>query len=232
MSVISVLLDKYASRGLHRALRAARIELTLQFRHRRSVRKLKSSTKGMKNLRLHLGCGENFLPGWVNIDLQEQEADAQLDLREDWPFPNESAEHIYSEHTLEHFDFPTDVRHVMAETMRVLQPGGLTEIGVPDTSWPLTAYRDETNEYWRLSRQLWIPPGIACETQLDIINYHFRLAGEHRYAWDEETLTKELKKAGFVSIERIAFDRSFHSEARRHGTLYMRARKPLRGLFQ
>ena len=180
----------------------------------------------MRNLRLHLGCGENLLPGWINIDLLEQAADAQLDLREDWPFPNEAAEYIYSEHTLEHFDFPTDVRHFLAETMRVLQPGGLTEIGVPDTCWPLAAYRDETNEYWRLSRQLWIPPEVVCDTQLDIINYHFRLQGEHRYAWDEETLTKELKKTGFVSIERTSFDPSFHLEARRHGTLYMRARKP------
>jgi predicted SAM-dependent methyltransferase len=227
MSVQSKLATKYASRGLRRALRLAREELRLQRRHRRSVKKLKNAWKRKNNLKLHLGCGEILLPGWINVDLLEAGADAQFDLREDWPFENESAEYVYSEHTLEHFDFPTDVRHFLAETLRVLIPGGLTEIGVPDTAWPLAAYEDQSNEYWQLSRNLWLPPEVAAGTQLEIINYHFRLEGEHRYAWDEKTLMKELEQAGFNSIERISFDPAFHSESRRHGTLYMRARKSI-----
>ena len=227
MSVQSKLAGRYASRGLHRALRLAREEWRLQRCHRGSVRKLKSALKGRRNLKIHLGCGEILLPGWMNVDLLEAGADAQFDLREDWPFESESAEYVFSEHTLEHFEFPTDVRHFLAETLRVLIPGGLTEIGVPDTAWPLAAYEEESNEYWQLSRKLWLPSEVAAGTQLEIINYHFRLDGEHRYAWDEKTLRKELEGAGFKSVERVPFDPTFHSEARRYGTLYMRARKPI-----
>ena len=84
-------------------------------------------------------------------------------------------------------------------------------------------HEDDADDYWSLSRQ-WIPRESDYETKLDIINYHFLMGGEHRYAWDEETLAKELLKAGFVSL-RIEFNPSFHLEARRHGTLYMQARR-------
>ena len=97
------------------------------------------------------------------------------------------------------------------------------EIGVPDTKYPLRAYGDDSDEYWRLAKALWHPP--YCETQLDHINYHFLQEGEHKYAWDDATLTKELQKAGFVSIEARVFDPSFDLESRRLYTLYMRARK-------
>lgn len=218
------------SRGLVHALKLARLELTLSRRHRRSFNKIQKSLKDKVDLRLHLGCGENRLPGWINIDLLEFDVEAQLDLREDWPFLNGTVSRIYSEHTLEHFEYPGEVRHFLSESMRVLKPGGVIEVGVPDTEWPLKAYGNDADQYWKLSKALWIPPETECETQLDVINYHFRLEGEHKYAWDLPTLTKELNKAGFAAIEKREFDPSFDSESRKYGTLYMRARKPISAL--
>jgi predicted SAM-dependent methyltransferase len=194
-------------------------------RHRRSVKKLLESINGKSELRLHLGCGPNLKPDWINIDLFAPNADAQLDLREDWPFPTDSASKVYSEHVFEHFEHPVEVRHFLAETLRVLKPGGTMDIGVPDTEWPLTAYGDDSDEYWRLAKSGWHPP--FCETKLDHINYHFRQEGEHKYAWDAATLTNELQKAGFVSIERRDFDPSLDLERRKLGTLYVRAKKSI-----
>jgi predicted SAM-dependent methyltransferase len=211
------------SRGLRHALKLVQLEWTLNLRHRRSVKKLRESIKGKSELRLHLGCGLNLRPDWINIDLFAPNADAQLDLREDWPFTTGSVSRVYSEHVFEHFEYPVEVRHFLAETLRVLKPGGTMDVGVPDTEWPLAAYGDDSNEYWRLAKEVWHPP--YCETQLDHINYHFRQEGEHKYAWDSATLTNELQKAGFVSIERRVFDPSLDLESRRLGTLYMRARK-------
>lgn len=214
------------SKGLRHALRLVHQEWILNRRHRRAIKKIYKSIKRKTGLQLHLGCGDNLISGWINIDLFEPNADAQLDLREDWPFASNSASRVYSEHTLEHFEYPLEVRHFLAETFRVLRPGGIMDVGVPDTGWPLAAYGDNSNDYWRLSRELWVPDYSECETQLDLINYHFRLEGEHKYAWDAETLTKELRRAGFVSIEQREFDPSFNLESRRFGTLYMRAQKP------
>jgi len=171
-----------------------------------------------------LGCGSNPKPDWINIDLFAPSSDAQLDLREDWPFTANAASRVYSEHVFEHFEYPVEVRHFLAETLRVLKPGGTIDIGVPDTEWPLTAYGDSSNEYWKVAKAVWHPS--YCETHLDHINYHFRQGQEHKYAWDAVTLTNELQKAGFVSIERRVFDPSLDLESRRLGTLYMRARKP------
>ena len=181
------------SRGLLHALKLARFELTLSRRHLRSCKKIQKSLKGNADLQLHLGCGEVRLSGWINIDLLEPDVDAQLDLREDWPFLDESVSRIYSEHTLEHFEYPGEVRHFLSESLRVLKPGGVIEVGVPDTEWPLRAYGNDSDEYWKLSKALWIPPETGCETQLDVINYHFRLEGEHKYAWDFPTLTKRIE---------------------------------------
>ena len=38
---------------------------------------------------------------------------------------------IYSEHVLEHFEYPRDARHILQECFRIL-PQGLLSVGVPD----------------------------------------------------------------------------------------------------
>ena len=172
---------------------------------------------------LNLGCGENRRQGWLNIDLFDPAADLQLDLRRRWPFPDGSVAYIYSEHAFEHFEFYEEVPHFLAESLRVLQSGGVFDVGVPDTEWPLCGYGNPNHDYWPFA-PTWHP--TSCETQLDHINYHFRQDGQHKYAWDEKTLARSLRRAGFGSIVRRSFDARLDSESRRKGTLYMRAIKP------
>jgi predicted SAM-dependent methyltransferase len=159
----------------------------------------------------------------LNIDLFDSAADLQLDLRRRWPFPDSSVAHIYSEHAFEHFEFYQEVPHFLAESLRVLQSGGIFDVGVPDTEWPLRGYGNPDHDYWPTAPK-WHPE--SCETQLDHINYHFRQGEQHKYAWDEETLTRSLRRSGFVRIARRAFDPSLDTESRKIGTLYMRAIKP------
>jgi predicted SAM-dependent methyltransferase len=193
-----------------------------QLSERRKVPRLRQGTP----FKLNLGCGSNAKLGWVNIDLFDPSADLRLDLREPWPFADSIVSHIYSEHAFEHLDFHDEVQHFLSESMRVLQSGALFDVGVPDTDWPLRAWGNPHDEYWRFARSI-LPEW--CETHLDLVNYHFRqdkLHGEHKYAWNEETLARTLRRSGFTHVERRAFDQSLDSEARRIGTLYMRACKP------
>lgn len=173
--------------------------------------------------KLNLGCGSNPRPGWINIDLFASCADLQLDLREKWPFADASISYVYSEHVFEHFDIDDEVPHFLSEARRVLHPGGLFDVGVPDTEWPLRAYGDPDNPYWPFSETVhpqW------CETQLDHINYHFRQGTQHKYAWDYETLARTLRRFGFTDVTRREFDPTLDSKSRKIGTLYMRAMKP------
>jgi hypothetical protein len=215
----------HTTKALRASIRQVGWEWHMCLRQWSELRKVHRLLKAWP-FKLNLGCGSNVKPGWVNIDLFDPSADLRLDLREPWPFPSSSVSHIYSEHAFEHLDFFDEVLHFLSESMRVLQRGAIFDVGVPDTDWPLRAWGNPGDEYWRFARSI-LPEW--CETNLDLVNYHFRqdkLHGEHKYAWNEETLARSLRKSGFIHIERREFDLSLDSESRKTGTLYMRAVKP------
>jgi predicted SAM-dependent methyltransferase len=84
-------------------------------------------------LRLNLGSGERPLPGFVNVDTlpDAPDVDVVADVTEPLPFADASAELLYAVHLLEHV--ATDrVPGVLADWRRVLRPGGVAMIAVPD----------------------------------------------------------------------------------------------------
>jgi len=222
------------TRGFRRKLRELRNEWKTMSQHRIGVVAARRYA-GMTGLQLHLGCGPHVKQGWINVDLYFKDADLPLDLREPWPFADNSATIIHSEHVFEHFGHfgqPSETEHFLRESLRVLEPGGTLSIGVPDTEWPLKAYTDPANEYWQyLAREHWHPD--SCRTKLDHINFHFRQTtwfmpdGEHKYAWDAETLLGVLEAEGFTQCRRRDFDPGLDTESRRVGTLYVEAHKPI-----
>jgi predicted SAM-dependent methyltransferase len=197
-------------------------ESVVFFRHRRGAKQVSRFLRALP-IKLNLGCGPNRKDGWVNVDLYDPAADLHLDLRDAWPFPDGSVSYIYSEHVFEHFDFQEEVPHFLQEALRVLEPGGIFDVAVPDTEAPLKAYGDPNATFWTVASKMQWHPG--CETQLERINYHFRQHGQHKYAWDAETLAKTLQTAGFRGIRRREFDSAMDS-AERLMSLYMLAQKP------
>jgi predicted SAM-dependent methyltransferase len=212
----------HTSKGFVNALRNAKKEWRIVRLHHSEQKKVGLFLQ-YKEKNLNLGCGPNPKPGWINIDLFDSHADLRLDLREKWPFADASINHIYSEHVFEHFEFLEEVPHFLSETRRLLQPGGLFDVGVPDTEWPLVAYGHPGNPYWPFSK---IVHPEWCESELDHINYHFRQGAEHKYAWDYETLARTLQRFGFSNMTRREFDPTLDSESRKTGTLYVTAIKP------
>ncbi len=82
----------------------------------------------MQNLKLNIGAGKTFLPGFVNID-RSSKADISLDLNRDrLPFEDSSAGIIFSYHALEHVD---NYLFCLGEIYRVLKHGGIFLVGVP-----------------------------------------------------------------------------------------------------
>ena len=82
--------------------------------------------------KLNLGCGERFLPNWVNCDFQSKSPSVLAhDLRNPLPFPKDSFQVVYHSHVLEHLK-PTDARKILLECHRVLTPGGLLRTVIPD----------------------------------------------------------------------------------------------------
>ncbi|MGA8755868.1 MAG: methyltransferase domain-containing protein [Stellaceae bacterium] len=209
--------------GLRAALRLVRDEIGVYKRHRNG-KKNAAKYAGETNLKLNIGCGPNTKSDWINIDLISPRADLALDMREAIPFHENSAIIIYSEHFFEHLDYPDPAKRFLKECLRILQPGGTFSVGVPDTQWPLEAYvGPDEKDYFAYSKATYRP--AWCETRLESINYHFRQDGEHRFAYDYETLHHVLIEAGFQNIRRRDFDSTLDTEDRRIGTLYVDAQK-------
>lgn len=213
-----------AGEDLSSALQTAFVRLRDEWKifslHRNGERQSKKYSN-VDDLKLHLGCGPNVKEGWVNIDLAKT-ADLTLDLRRPLPFRDQSCSAVYSEHFLEHLDYPHCAGRFLAECRRVLKPGGELSVGVPDTEWPLLEYSGVRNDkYFEMAKSAWHPSW--CQTRLEHINYHFRQDAEHRFAYDYETLAGALVRAGFVGVRMREFDPELDSEHRRIGTLYVNA---------
>ncbi len=82
-----------------------------------------------KNLvRLNIGAGQTYIPGFINIDISDK-ADVTLDLGVDMlPFEDDSVDLVFTYHTLEHIP---DYLFVLSEIHRVLKHGGRVLVGLP-----------------------------------------------------------------------------------------------------
>jgi predicted SAM-dependent methyltransferase len=102
---------------------------------------------------LNLGCGNRFHPGWVNVDFAAGDHSVlSHDLRKGVPFPAAHFDVVYHSHLLEHFSRPFALSF-LRETHRVLKPGGLTRIAVPDLERIARGYLQALEEAARGDRQ-------------------------------------------------------------------------------
>ncbi len=139
-------------------------------------------------LRLHLGSGGNNLPGWVNVDLVGAHADVAWDLRHPLPFADDSAEAVFLEHVLEHMTVAVGMQ-VLRGIRRVLAPGGVLRVGVPDAGLYARSYAagDAVLDVLRPGRP----------TRMLALGEVFQEHG-HVSAWDGETLALVIGETGYV----------------------------------
>ena len=88
-------------------------------------------------MKLNLGGGNQKIPGFVNID--------RLNGQEAYPLPayaDGSVDEIRASHILEHFGH-REVPEVLKEWVRVLKPGGVLRVAVPDFDYIVQHRHDE-----------------------------------------------------------------------------------------
>jgi predicted SAM-dependent methyltransferase len=88
--------------------------------------------------RLHIGCGQQAIPGWINIDNQGLPGvDQVLDVRQGLPFANVAA--IYAEHFLEHLSLDEGLAF-LGECRRVLRSDGVLRLSTPNLDWVILTH--------------------------------------------------------------------------------------------
>lgn len=185
-------------------------------------------------LRLNLGCGLNAFPGWVNIDeswgpwlarhrwtkamlrsagalspyqysVAWPENIVRRDVTRGLPWPSGSAAAIYSANMINRLH-PADVPTLLAECLRVLAPGGLLRVVLPDLESRVNSYlldkqtKPDAGDLlmkWLSGRPLrWRRfPHVLIEAA------RYRPIG---WAFDFDSFSRLADEAGFVSAKRCA----------------------------
>lgn len=82
--------------------------------------------------RLNLGCGSQVHPQWTNVDIMPRHPGViNHDLNKRLPFADASFEVVYHSHVLEHLT-KEQGKAFVEECYRVLKPGGILRVVVPD----------------------------------------------------------------------------------------------------
>jgi SAM-dependent methyltransferase len=178
-------------------------------------------------MRLNLGCGAQVVDGWVNVDYALGARLARLPLagkvakklkvtRLDWderifihdlttrfPWPDGSVDAVYSSHTLEHLT-KNEGSFFVGESHRVLKPGGLLRIVVPDLRPIVNDYvegRLRADDFVDALDVLAKPGAGALKRRLaPLFQYG------HKCMYDEATLLELLQEAGFTAASIPAFE--------------------------
>ncbi len=171
--------------------------------------------------RLHVG-GQVRTPGWEVIDANPGPCVDHVGNAGDLSrFETATFSDVYASHVLEHFDYKDELFATLIEWCRVLVPGGMLHVSVPDLDIlaRLIVERQHLSGADRFLVMRMIFGG-----HIDQYDYH--LVG-----LNEEFLVEYLAKAGFRDIRRVAelgiFDDT--STATIHGvpiSLNMTAVKP------
>jgi predicted SAM-dependent methyltransferase len=193
-------------------------------------------------LKLNIGCGTSGIGGWVNLDNSPSILLSRLplgrrifrtpdwprdvrraDVRKRIPFPDSSVWCIYSSHTFEHFTYE-ESRTVARECHRVLRPGGVLRIVVPDLGILVRDYLADSADAMashRFISRLLLTAGLR-----DIVH----AGAHHKQMFDARSLVHVLREVGFPTPEvstfgssRIAQIAEIELESRRSESLYVEA---------
>ena len=156
---------------------------------------------------LYLGCGNDRMSKFTHVDLNIAKRlrgfpDIFADITKRIPLPDNHANLIFSRGTMEHLQY-AELINCFIENYRVLKKGGVVRMLVPDFDIMIEKYLSKENskvlskeqESWNLYDR--IPRNGAAET----FNYR-ALYHDHFYLHNIDTLSRALKKCGFVNIRK------------------------------
>ena len=161
--------------------------------------------------KVHLGCWHRQIPGFVHVDLCDM---PHIDYKsgiESLPFfENETIDLIYCSHAFEYFD-RTEAISVLSEWHRVLKPGGILRLAVPDFKSLIRIYQ-QTGELNSILGPLYGRMKIETAEGSKMLY--------HKTVYDQPSLTALLMNNGFHAVETWEWRETEHSHIDDHSQAY------------
>jgi len=126
-----------------------------------------------------------------------------LNLNRRLPYPDHSVDAIYASHVWEHLHLNV-AKRVTLECARILKPGGILRVVVPDVRVFIRTYleTDADHAVVRLNEAL----GYQDLERVDSLFRRFYVAltqlHQHKFMYDEKYLIRLFAESGFVSVSR------------------------------
>lgn len=226
--------DVDITHGVARAVRQLTTQLEIMRNDTNGRRAYKENPPELK-AGLHVGCGSNILEDYINLDIYPNKGvDVVCDARQGLPFADGQFETIFTEHMLEHVDYPVSTKSILRELTRVTKSGGKVIIGVPDASHAIRAYAEGDMAFFEELKRQWYLNRSNLEhysTPLDMVR--LVLADEdddpvytpHLWGFDKTNLGNMMQEAGLDDISVWEFDPEVSLEKRQWNSIYLQGTK-------
>ena len=162
-------------------------------------------------MNLHLGCGKRNFEGWVNVDIADfPHIHHRTSVNDLSMFDNDTADIIYSSHTLEYFD-RAEVLDVLVEWRRVLKPNGIVRIAVPNFDALIDVYK-ATGSLENILGPLYGRMDVGAENASEFIY--------HKTCYNFDNLKEILENIGFINVRNYDWRDTSHSQYDDHSQAY------------
>ena len=156
------------------------------------------SDADVKITRLNWGCGPHPPRGWINADvLNSPSITLRGDIRDGLALPDDSIDYAVSIHALQDLPY-LDVVPALRELRRVLKPGGVLRMGLPDLERAIEAWLRHDAAYFYI-------PDEETRTLGGKLIVQAIWYGSTRTPFTWDFLRELATRAGFEHITRCKF---------------------------
>lgn len=167
-------------------------------------------------MKLNVGCGGRRLPGYTGVDVVERSASDIVAPADKIPLPGGAVEEVLAVHVLEHV-FVWEAPNLLREWARLLQPGGLLVLELPDIVKCARNIVDGRMKGGKDPDQLGMWGAYGDPRSKDPWM-------NHKWGYAFKTLAPMVAEAGFIKI--VEKPTQFHPAGRDHRDFRLEARKP------
>jgi predicted SAM-dependent methyltransferase len=148
--------------------------------------------------RLNWGCGPRPVAGWTNSDLVAAPGiELRGDIRDGLRVAEATFDYAVSIHALQEVAY-LELVPVLRELRRVLKPGGVLRLGLPDLDRAIRAYVEQDRGYF-------LVPDDEVESLGGKLSVQLTWYGASRSLLTYDFVAELARKAGFAEVRRCAF---------------------------